>query len=66
MAQATAELNALLAEFAREFNLQAKTVFVPLAKQVTGGYAFALWFLLAMVGAVVLIVCVNVGNADLS
>lgn len=61
-AQAAEELNALLSNFTREFHLQIKTVLIPMAKQMTVRYRFALWFLFAMVSAVLLIVCVNVGN----
>ena len=60
--QATAELNALLADFVREFNLQTKITLIPLQRQVTRGSRSALWMLLGTVGAVLLIVCVNVGN----
>lgn len=56
------ELNALLADFAREFKLQTTTALIPFTEQVTGRHGFALWFLFAMVSAVLLIVCVNVGN----
>jgi len=60
--QATAELNALLADFVRDFNLQTKITLIPLQREVTRGSHFALWLLLGTVGAVLLIVCVNVGN----
>jgi len=60
--RATAELNALLADFVREFNLQTKITLTPLQWQVTRTSRFALWLLLGTVGAVLLIVCVNVGN----
>src|ERR1022692_2960339 len=60
--RATAELNALLADFVREFNLQTKITLTPLQRQVTRTSRFALWLLMGTVGAVLLIVCVNVGN----
>lgn len=60
--QAIAEMNALLAEFAREFKLESKTTLVPLQDQVTAGARSGLWLLLGTVGAVLLIVCVNIGN----
>ena len=60
--QATAELNALQAEFVRQFNLEITTVLIPLQQEVTGSAPSSLWLLLAAVGAVLLIVCVNVGN----
>src|SRR5260370_31138653 len=55
-------MNALLADFVREFNLQTKITLIPLQREVTRGSRFALWLLLGTVGAVLLIVCVNVGN----
>jgi predicted permease len=58
----TTELNALLADFVREFNLQTKIALIPLQRQVTRTSWFALWLLLGTVGGVLLIVCVNVGN----
>jgi predicted permease len=60
--QAIAELNALQAELVRQFKLETKTTLIPLQDQVTRGARSALWLLLATVGAVLLIVCVNVGN----
>lgn len=60
--QATAELNALQAEFVRRFSLQTSTILIPLQQQITRGASSSLWLLLAAVGAVLLIVCVNVGN----
>jgi predicted permease len=60
--RAIAELNALLAEFVQQFKLETKTTLFPLQERVTGGARSALWLLLATVGAVLLIVCVNVGN----
>jgi len=60
--RATAELNALLADFVREFNLQTKITLIPLQLEVTRNSRFALWLLFGTVGAVLLIVCVNAGN----
>ncbi len=60
--QATAELNALLDGFVRQYNLETKVALVPLARQVTGASRSALWMLLAIVATLLLIVCVNVGN----
>jgi predicted permease len=60
--RAAAELNALLADFVREFNLQTKITLIPLQREVTRSSRFALWLLLGTVGTVLLIVCVNVGN----
>jgi putative ABC transport system permease protein len=62
VAQAIAELNGLLSDFVREFKLETKTTLVPLQQQVTRGARSSLWLLLGIVGAVLLIVCVNVGN----
>jgi predicted permease len=62
VAQATAELNGLLGDFVREFNLQTKIVLVPFQQQVTRRSRSALWLLLGTVSTVLLIVCVNVGN----
>ena len=56
--RAIAELNALLADF----RLQMRITLIPLQQQVTRAARSALWLLLAAVGAVLLIVCVNVGN----
>jgi len=60
--QATAELNALLADFVRQFRLVTKAAMFPLQQQVTRGARSALWLLMGAVGAVLLIVCVNIGN----
>ena len=54
--RATAELNVLLADFVREFNLQTKITLIPLQREVTRSSRFALWLLLGTVGAVLLIV----------
>ena len=63
--QAAAEMNAGIAQFAREFKFDEfgwKAILIPLQDQVTEGARSALWLLLGTVGAVLLIVCVNVGN----
>ncbi|HEX3746994.1 MAG TPA: ABC transporter permease [Bryobacteraceae bacterium] len=59
---AIAELNALLADFVREYHLPTKITLFPLLEQVTRRARTALWLLLGAVGAVLLIVCVNIGN----
>ena len=61
-APATAELNALVADFARQYHLETTTILIPLQQQVTRGARSALWLLMATVGVALLIVCVNVGN----
>ena len=60
--QAIGELNALMADFARQYKLETKTTLIPLQQQVTRGARSALWLLMGTVGVVLLIVCVNVGN----
>ena len=60
--QASAELNALLADFVRQDHLQTKIALFPLLEQVTRNARTSLLLLLGAVGAVLLIVCVNVGN----
>jgi predicted permease len=62
VSQAIAEMNALLADFVRQFNLETRTTLIPLQEQVTRNARSSLWLLLGTVGAVLLIVCVNVGN----
>ena len=57
-----AELNALLADFARADKLQTTTTLIPLSYQVIRNARAALWLLLGAVGAVLLIACVNIGN----
>ena len=61
-AHAIAELNSLLADFVRQYRLTTKTTLLPLLQQVTRRARTALWMLLGAVAAVLLIVCVNVGN----
>ncbi|MEO7144276.1 MAG: ABC transporter permease [Bryobacteraceae bacterium] len=61
-AQAIAELNALLSDMVRQFQLETTITLIPLRRQVTRDVRSSLWLLLGTVGAVLLIVCVNVGN----
>jgi predicted permease len=60
--QAAAELNSLLVDFVRQYGLITKIGLFPLLQQVTRRSRTALWLLLYAVAAVLLIVCVNVGN----
>ena len=60
--QTMAELNALLADFARTYKIENTTTLIPLEQQVIRRARSALWLLLGAVGAVLLIACVNVGN----
>jgi putative ABC transport system permease protein len=57
-----AELNGLLADVYREYQLETRITLIPLQQQVTRDARSALWLLFATVGTVLLIVCVNVGN----
>ena len=59
---AIAEVNALLADFVRQYHLTTRIMLFPLLEQVTRRARTALWLLLGAVAAVLLIVCVNVGN----
>jgi putative ABC transport system permease protein len=59
---ATAELNALLADFVRQFQIETRIAITPLQQQVTRSERGPLLLLLGVVAAVLLIVCVNVGN----
>jgi len=63
--QAVSELNGLLADFARQYNLQTKIGLTPLTEQVTRNDRGPLLLLFAGVAAVLLIVCANVGNLTL-
>lgn len=60
--QGIAELNALLADVYRQYELETRVTLIPLQWQFTGHVRGALWLLLATVGVVLLIGCVNVGN----
>jgi predicted permease len=60
--QGMAEVNALLDDFVREYNLTTTITLIPLEQQVTRHVRSPLWLLLGAVAAVLLIACVNVGN----
>ena len=63
--QAAAEMNADIADLSKQFGLDAfgwKAILIPLREQITGGSRQSLWLLLGAVGAVLLIICVNIGN----
>ncbi len=60
--EAQAEMSALSGELVRPFKLEVDAVLAPMHDQVTGGIRPALLLLLGTVGAVLLIVCVNIGN----
>ncbi len=64
LTQAAAELNVVQARIARQANvhLDLRGEIVPLASQILGPARQGLLFLLAAVGAVLLIVCVNLAN----
>jgi predicted permease len=64
LAQASAELNVVQARIATQANehLNLRGQIIPLASQVLGPARQGLLFLLAAVGAVLLIVCVNLAN----
>jgi len=61
-ARAEAEMTAAIADVGREMKTPLSTHLTPLQEQVTGRLRRALSLLLAAVGAVLLIVCVNLGN----
>ncbi len=61
-AQAEAEMEAAVADAGREMKLEVGVHLALLQQQVTGGSRAALMLLLASVGAVLLIVCLNLGN----
>jgi putative ABC transport system permease protein len=61
-AKAEAEMTAAITDAGREMKIELKAHLAPLQEQVTGGSRAALTLLLAGVGAVLLIVCVNLGN----
>jgi predicted permease len=60
--QAEAELNGLLAGFVRQYKLQFRAGLTPLRQEVIRKDRGPLLLLLGAVGAVLLIVCVNIGN----
>ena len=61
-ARAEAEMTAAVGDAGREMKMDLRAHLVPLQEQVTGGSRHALTLLLGAVGAVLLIVCVNLGN----
>jgi predicted permease len=67
-AQAQTELNTIQAAFNQSRHLQVNptVLVVPLLKEVSGHVSSALWLLLAAVGAVLLIGCVNLANLQLA
>ncbi|HEY6344719.1 MAG TPA: ABC transporter permease [Bryobacteraceae bacterium] len=57
------ELAALIADSLRsEYNSIMRPILIPLRDKMTAGARSTLWLLLGAVGAVLLIVCVNIGN----
>jgi predicted permease len=63
--QASDEMNADIADLSKQYGLAAfgwKAILIPLREQMTGSSRQSLWLLLGAVGAVLLIICVNVGN----
>ncbi len=64
LAQALAELNVVQAQIAKQANehMDLRAELIPLAAQILGPARQGLLFLLAAVGAVLLIVCVNLAN----
>ena len=61
-ARAEAEMTSVLADAGRDMKIDLRAHLVPLKGQVTGRSQAALKLLLAAVGVVLLIVCVNLGN----
>ncbi len=61
-ARAEAEMTAAIGDAGRDMRIDLRAHLVPLQEQVTGGARAALTLLLAAVGVVLLIVCVNIGN----
>lgn len=59
---AQSEMTATLADAAREMKIELRAHLTPLQDQVTGASRAALQLLMAAVGVVLLIVCVNLGN----
>lgn len=62
VAQATSELNALIAVHVKQFQIELTTALLPLHSTVTRRARASLWLLLGMGVAVWLIVCTNVAN----
>jgi predicted permease len=62
LAQTSSELESLIAQHIKQFNIELKTALFPLQSTVTRRARAGLWLLLAMGIAVWLIVCVNVAN----
>lgn len=61
-AQATAELRALIADFVRQYSLQTTPVLLPLQETTVRRARAGLLLLSGMIGVMLVIVCVNVGN----
>ena len=61
-ARAEAEMTAAIADAGREMKIELRAHLILLQEQVAGGSRAALKLLLAAVGVVLLIVCVNLGN----
>lgn len=61
-AKAEAEMTAAVADAGREMKIEIGAHLLPLQEQVTGAARGGLTLLLAAVGVVLLIVCVNLGN----
>jgi putative ABC transport system permease protein len=68
IAQAQSELQGLQQAFAlsKHLNIHLGVVAIPLTEEVAGNVSAGLWLLLAAVGAVLLIACVNLANLQLA
>jgi predicted permease len=60
--ETVAELQMAIADFVRERKIQERPTLVPMQDTVVRKARTGLWLLLGTVGAVLLIVCVNIGN----
>lgn len=60
--QALAEMNQVLTESGEEFKLDMRAKLLPLQERMTGSVRGPLWLLMCAAGALLLIVCVNLGN----